>query len=458
VPHEDTIAAIATPFGSGGVGIIRVSGPDACKIALLIFRPSQPDCSWETHHLYHGDIIATDGKTILDEVLISFMRGPHSFTGEDILEINCHGSPVIMQVILSQLVKLGCRPARPGEFSQRAFLNDRIDLSQAEALAAIVNARSEKACAIGMAQLKGALSSEMESLRQLLIEAVAQMEALIDFAEDVSPEESPAVAAQIDDIETRLELLIKSYQTAKIYTEGINIIITGKPNVGKSSLLNTLTGSTRAIVTDIPGTTRDLITATVNIRGLPVNLTDTAGIRKPRNVIEEAGIDLAWKNMGDADLVIVLLDKSRPLTEEDHEIITAAAKGSHIIVVNKNDLPASWEINKLLRFLPDSKIMEISARFGSGIDELRNALADEAGKEMQEDTGTILITNMRQKLALEKACGNIRKAKESIACGLSSEFAVFDLREALDSLDEITGLKINNEILDKIFSSFCIGK
>jgi tRNA modification GTPase len=309
-----------------------------------------------------------------------------------------------------------------------------------------------------MAQLKGALSKEIESLRLLMIEAVAHLEASIDFAEDVSPEESPAIAAQIDIIAGRLELLLNSYQAAKVYTEGINVIITGKPNVGKSSLLNTLTGSTRAIVTEIPGTTRDFITGTVNIRGLPVNLTDTAGIRKPRNVIEKAGIDLVWENLGDADLIIILLDKSRPLTEEDREIITVAAKNKHLIVVNKTDLPASWEINEISRFLLDSKIMEISAKFGLGIDELKNAIADDAGKGKEENSGVVMITNMRHKLALEKAHGNIQKAKESIARGLSPEFAAFDLRKALDSLGEITGLKIDDEILDKIFSSFCIGK
>jgi tRNA modification GTPase len=309
-----------------------------------------------------------------------------------------------------------------------------------------------------LAQLKGTLSKEMESLRLLLIEAVAQLEASIDFSEDVSPEESPAVSAQIDIIAGRLKLLINSYQAAKVYTEGINVIITGKPNVGKSSLLNTLTGSTRAIVTDIPGTTRDFITGTVNIRGLPVNLTDTAGIRQPRNVIEKAGIDLVWENLGDADLIIILLDKSRPLTEEDRKIINVAAKNNHLIVVNKTDLPASWEINEISRFLPDSKIMEISAKFGLGIDELKNAIADDAGKGRQENSGAVMISSMRHKLALEKAHGNIRKAKESIARGLSLEFAAFDLREALDSLGEITGLKIDDEILDKIFSSFCIGK
>nr|HPK54685.1 50S ribosome-binding GTPase [Smithellaceae bacterium] len=247
---QDTIAAIATPSGTGGVGIIRISGPASEKIARLIFHPSRPDCEWVSHRLYHGDIVSIDGRTILDEVLVSLMRRPHSFTGEDVLEINCHGSPVIMQAILSQLMQAGCRLARPGEFSQRAFLNGRVDLSQAEALAALVGARSEKTCAIGLAHLKGALKAEIENMRSLLVEVLAVTETSIDFAEDISGREALEIMPQLTTLTQRLQALIASYQTARIYAEGINVIITGKPNVGKSSLLNTMTGKNKAIVTD----------------------------------------------------------------------------------------------------------------------------------------------------------------------------------------------------------------
>ena len=456
--RQDTIAAIATPFGMAGVGIIRISGPEALKFARRIFQPAHANCPWETHHLYHGDILFADGNTILDEVLISFMRQPHSFTGEDIIEINCHGSPLIIQSILTQLLELGCRLARPGEFSQRAFFNNRLDLSQAEALAAMVAAKSEKAYAIGLAQLKGSLRKEIEALRALVIDALAGLEAAIDFTEDTSHEEIP-VSPQIDQALERIQLLLSSYRTAKAYTEGINVVITGKPNVGKSSLLNTLTGRKKAIVTDIPGTTRDLITDTINISGIPVNLTDTAGIREPQNIIEKEGIDLVWESLTNADVVIILLDGSKPLTNEDKVIIDKNRDGNIIAAINKIDLPPAWEINTIEHlFSRDKNILKISAKFGTGLEELKDTIINLFGSGDDKNTGGAMITNMRHKLVMEKAHKNIQAAKESIEGGMSPEFAAFDLREALDNLDEITGKKINDEILDKIFSSFCIGK
>lgn len=457
--RQDTIAAIATPFGMAGVGIIRISGPKALKFARRIFQSAHANCLWETHHLYHGDIISADDKTILDEVLISFMRKPHSFTGEDVIEINCHGSPLIIQSILTQLLGLGCRLARPGEFSERAFLNNRFDLSQAEALAAMVAAKSAKAYAISLAQLKGSLSKEIETLRALVIDALAGLEAAIDFTEDTSNEEIPVLPPQIDPALERIQLLLSSYRTAKAYTEGINVVITGKPNVGKSSLLNALTGKKKAIVTDIPGTTRDLITDTININGIPVNLMDTAGIREPQNVIEKEGINLVWENLADADVVIILLDCSKPLTNEDKVIIDKNRDGNIIAAINKIDLPPVWEIKTIEHLFPRKKIiLKISAKFGAGLDELKKTIIDLYGSGDDKNTGSAMITNMRHKLAMEKAHKNIQAAKESIEGGMSPEFAAFDLREALDNLDEITGKKINDEILDKIFSSFCIGK
>ncbi len=457
--HQDTIAAIATPFGMAGVGIIRISGLEALKIARRIFQPAHANCPWETHHLYHGDITSADGNTILDEVLISFMRKPHSFTGEDIIEINCHGNPLIIGSILTQLLELGCRLARPGEFSQRAFFNNRIDLSQAEALAAMVAAKSAKAYAIGLAQLKGSLSNEIENLRSLVIDALAGLEAAIDFTEDTFTEEIPLLPPQIDPALEHIQSLLSSYRTAKAYTEGINVVITGKPNVGKSSLINTLTGKKKAIVTDIPGTTRDLITDTINISGIPVNLTDTAGIREPQNVIEKKGIDLVWESLTNADVVIIILDGSKPLTNEDKVIIDKNRDGNIIAAINKIDLPPAWEINTIEHlFSRDKKILKISAKFGAGLEELKNTIMDLSGGNDDKDIGGAIIINMRHKLAMEKTLKNIQAAKESIVGGMSSEFAAFDLREALDNLDEITGKKINDEILDKIFSSFCIGK
>ncbi|MGD0279176.1 MAG: tRNA uridine-5-carboxymethylaminomethyl(34) synthesis GTPase MnmE [Smithella sp.] len=457
--RQDTIIALATPFGMSGIGIIRISGPEALEFARRIFQPSSKNCSWRSHHLYHGDIVSADGKTILDEVLISFMRKPRSFTGEDIIEINCHGNPLIIGSILTQLQELGCKLARPGEFSRRAFLNNRIDLSQAEALCAMISAKSQKAYTIGLHQLKGSLRKEIENLRSCFIDALAGLEAAIDFTEDTSGEMIPEMPPQIDPALEQMRLLLSSYHAAKAYTEGINVVITGKPNVGKSSLLNALTGKKKAIVTDIPGTTRDLITDTINISGIPVNLMDTAGIRKPQNAIEEEGINLVWESLMNADVVIIMLDGSKPLTDEDKIIIDKNKSGHIIAAINKIDLPPAWETNTIEQLFPQGiKLMKISAKTGAGLEELKNTIIALSGSGGNINTGSVMITNMRHKLAIEKAYKNIRTAKESIEHGMSAEFAAFDLREALDNLDEITGKKINDEILDKIFSSFCIGK
>ncbi|ESP62491.1 GTPase and tRNA-U34 5-formylation enzyme TrmE [Smithella sp. ME-1] len=456
---EDTIAAIATPFGLSGVGIIRISGPEALEIARRIFQPSNGICPWESHHLYHGDIVSADGKTILDEVLISSMRKPRSFTGEDVVEINCHGNPIVMHSILTQLHELGCRLARHGEFSQRAFLNNRLDLSQAEALSSMIAAPSAKAYAMGLSQLKGSLSREIEDLRLLLIEALALLETAIDFTEDTSEDKVPEIPPQINQALERTQSLLSSYNSARAYSEGINVIITGKPNVGKSSLLNSLIGRKKAIVTDIPGTTRDMITDTINIKGIPVHLIDTAGIREPQNLIEKEGISLVWESLANADIVIVMLDVSNPLTDEDRLIIDKNKSGKLIASINKIDLPRKWEADALKKLFPrETKFLEISAKLGNGLEELKSTIIDLSVSSNDEYAGSVMITSLRHKLATEKALKNIQNAKESIAQGMSAEFAAFDLREAIDNLDEITGNKINDEILDKIFSSFCIGK
>jgi tRNA modification GTPase len=323
----------------------------------------------------------------------------------------------------------------------------------------MVAAKSAKAYAIGLAQLKGSLSKEIEALRALVIDALAGLEAAIDFTEDTSTEEIPKLPPQIDSALEHIPSLLSSYRAAKAYTEGINVIITGKPNVGKSSLLNALTGKKKAIVTDIPGTTRDLITDTINISGIPVNLADTAGIREPQNLIEKEGIDLVWESMTDADVVIILLDCSQPLTNEDKVIIDKNRNGNVIAVINKIDLPPVWDINTIEHLFPLKKnVLKISAKFGTGLEELKNTIIDLSGSGDDKNIGGAMITNMRHKLAMEKTLKNIQAAKKSIEDGMSSEFATFDLREALDNLDEITGKKINDEILDKIFSTFCIGK
>ena len=457
--RQDTIAAIATPVGAGGIGIIRISGPRALEIARRVFKPNKNNCPWESHVLYHGDIVSADGKTALDEVLISFMRGPNSFTGEDVIEINCHGSAVIMQKILSELVSLGCRLAGPGEFSQRAFFNNKLDLSQAEALAAMVAAPTPQAFSLGLGQLKGKLSAEIEKVRNFLIEALASLEASIDFAEDVPAEDNASVTPQIDEADKSIEKLLSTYHEAKIITQGLNVVITGKPNVGKSSLLNALTGRKKAIVTDIPGTTRDLIVDEIVVHGTVLNLMDTAGIRKPKDAIEKEGISLVWENLANADLSLIVLDGSIPLSPEDEEIMAKNKNANTVIAINKSDLPVAWGVEKIAQLIaPEKKTIKISAKFGLGLTELKKAIIVSCSAQTRPDTGAAMISNLRHKQSLEKAQKNIIEAKEAIARGESPEISAFELREAVDSLDEITGRKINDEVLDKIFSSFCIGK
>ena len=458
--ESDTIAAIATPPGQAGIGVIRISGPLAPEVGCLLFRPFQNKCNWESHHAYHGDILSVDGQTVLDEVLITLMRKPRSFTGEDVLEISGHGNPLILQTILEQLMLLGCRPARPGEFSRRAFLNGRMDLSQAEALAAMIAAQSKQAFALGLSQLKGTLGRDISRLRNLLIDALAMLEAAIDFTEDIAEEDTISEPPQMTLAAATIQKLLATYRSARIISQGISVVITGKPNVGKSSLLNSLAGKKKAIVTDIPGTTRDLIEESITAGGLCLNLLDTAGIRKPQDAIEKEGIDLVWERLEQADVVIILLDGSRPLTEEDFHILdqnkTRAEKV--ILAVNKSDLPGTWSSRQLESFIsPLPPVLSISAKFGDGLEELKSVIVRmQQAVDVSTDEG--MIMQLRHKLALEKAYSTLETARTNLKSNLSPEFSAFELREAIDALDEITGQKIREEVLDKIFSSFCIGK
>ena len=388
------------------------------------------------------------------------MRKPRSFTGEDVLEISCHGNPLILQTILEQFITLGCRPARPGEFTERAFLNGRMDLSQAEALAAVISARSAKAWQIGLAHLKGSLGRKIGELRLLLIDALALLEAAIDFTDDIAEHETPVIPPQVDHAVTGIDLLLATYRQARLFTEGINVVITGKPNVGKSSLLNRLAGRKKAIVTDIPGTTRDVITETITLSGLCVHLTDTAGIRTPQDAIEKEGIDLVWEHLEQADIIVILLDGSKPLTPEDRHVLDQNKNRNCriVIAVNKSDLPAAWTTDQIPdHSLLNLKWLKISAKSGDGLDALKQTMTDLTGSsDIQSDGG--MITQLRHKLALEKAQACLKAARESLQAGQSPEFAAFELREALDALDEITGQKISDDVLARIFASFCIGK
>lgn len=455
----DTIAAIATPSGQGAIGIIRVSGPLAPHAGRRLFRPARGVCAWQSHHAYYGDLLSADGQIVLDEVLVILMRAPHSFTGEDVLEISGHGNPVILQSILEALMQLGCRPAKPGEFSRRAFLSGRMDLSQAEGLAAMISARSARAFQMGLAQCKGGLGRTLGGIRAKLVEGLAELEAAIDFIDDAVTSDASQMAAPLCDALHSIRQLISTYASSQMMTDGLSCVITGKPNVGKSSLLNALAGTKKAIVTDMPGTTRDLIVATTTLNGVTVHLTDTAGIRPPQDAIEKEGIDLVWEHLEGAHIIVILLDGSRPLSDEDRHILTEnSARAERVILaVNKADLPAVWPTQAALRpYFPHAPLATISAKSGVGLDALKNMISKKAGIEDISDTGFIL--QLRHKLALERALENLSAACGNLTASFSPELAAFELREAIDALDAITGEKISEEVLDHIFSTFCIGK
>ncbi len=376
---RDTIAAIATPSGVGGIGLIRISGPSAEGIARRLFRPSRPLAAFLSHHLYHGEIVAPDTGSTLDDVLVAFMKGPHTYTGEDTLEISCHGGPLILRTVLDEIFRAGARPAERGEFTKRAFLNDRLDLSQAEAVLDLVTAQTREGVAAAAGRLKGKLSARIAMIRSAIIDLLAGIEASIDFSAEDGVVEAPGGAfpefqALIDD----LNALAATYRRGRITREGVGIVIAGRPNVGKSSLLNRLLGEKRAIVTAIPGTTRDFIEEAVDIGGIPVRLTDTAGIRPPENAIEKEGIDLVWERLAAADAVLFLLDGSMALTPEDRELLAKIQEKAVIPVINKSDLPQHIDGEALAGLLPGTAPLpiRISAKYGNGIEDLTAAIRE----------------------------------------------------------------------------------
>ncbi|MCD6154152.1 MAG: tRNA uridine-5-carboxymethylaminomethyl(34) synthesis GTPase MnmE [Syntrophobacterales bacterium] len=458
--QKDTIAAIATPCGVGGIGIIRISGSDSEEIGRLLFKSKKSISSFKSHYLYSGNIVSPTTGAILDEVLLSVMRKPHSYTGEDVLEINCHGGPVVLEAVLSEVIKAGARLAEPGEFTRRAFMNNRLDLSQAEAVIDLIMAKTDRGLNLALSHLKGDLSKKINDLRSSIIDLLSIVEISIDFTEeDIHTSPVSELSDSIQHIITSIDEILSTYGEGKILREGLSVVITGKPNVGKSSLLNRLLNENRAIVTSVPGTTRDFIEEVINIKGIPVKFIDTAGIRDVENVVEQEGIRLVWEKVLSSDIVVILLDGSKNLTEEDMEVIEKNKNGEIILAVNKNDLPPTLRNNALSKILPGVKPLWISAKYGDGIPALKEEIYARTLQNGQKDIqSNVILTNLRHKIALEKAGELLAKAKRNIIREISPELAAFDMREALKSLGEIVGETTNEDVLDKIFANFCIGK
>ncbi len=454
----DTIGAISTSIGEGGIAIVRISGDKAKDVVKKIFQAKngQSIKDMKSYTMKYGYIIDENNNHI-DEVIVSFMKGPRSFTAEDTIEINCHGGVVATNKVLEQVIKQGVRIAEPGEFTKRAFLNGRIDLSQAEAVIDIINAKTDLSMKSALMQSEGLISKEIRVLREKLLSTIAHIEATVDYPEDDLEEVTSEMAIRdLDIIKKEIKEFIETAEEGKILREGLSTVIVGKPNVGKSSLLNALTKENRAIVTDIPGTTRDVIEEYINISGIPIKIIDTAGIRETDDVVEKIGVERSRAKINDADLIILILDSSNELTEEDKEIINHISNKKYMILLNKSDLNSKIT-QKDLENINCTNIYSISAKTGEGIDEVRTAIKDMFFKG-EISTNNVIITNTRHKEALLRAYECIESAINTLNYTFAIDLASIDIRNAWTFLGEITGDSLEENIIDKIFKDFCLGK
>ncbi|MBI5198879.1 MAG: tRNA uridine-5-carboxymethylaminomethyl(34) synthesis GTPase MnmE [Nitrospirae bacterium] len=459
---DDTIAAISTPIGEGGIGIVRLSGKDVLRIAGRIFSPARlqtQDSRLKTHTIHYGHIVDPESGNVIDEVLLTFMKAPATYTREDVVEINCHGGIVPLKNVLELCLKEGARLADPGEFTKRAFLNGRIDLTQAEAVIDIIKAKTDRSLKAAMDQLRGSLSLRLNQIRDKLINLTAYIEAHIDFPdEEIDIPSREWVETELTGIIIEINDLIRSSDEGKVLREGISTAIIGRPNVGKSSLLNALLMEDRAIVTEIPGTTRDIIEEFINIDGIALKIVDTAGIRKAKGLAEEEGVRRSLRAIDGADLILLVLDGSQVLKEEDRTLFEKVKGRQGVIVLNKNDLPPKIEEDDLSKVIGEKPLVKISATEMTGIEELRKEISNLIFNGKVNSQEGAIITKLRHKKNLLDAKENLENFRDLLAEGQSSEFLALDLREALDHIGEIVGIVTTEDILDRIFSEFCIGK
>jgi tRNA modification GTPase len=444
--YQDTIAAISTPIGESGIGIVRLSGKDAHSIVQRLFTKQL-----ENRRLVYGHILDPDNGEVVDEVLVAYMKAPHTYTKEDIVEIDCHGGPTPLQRILGLVLSCGARLANPGEFTLRAFLNGRIDLAQAESVLDIIQAKTQASLRLAVQGLGGKLSEPIKTVRRNLMDILAYLTARIDFPEDEVEEQN--IREPLEKAQASLGNLIANADAGIVYRHGVRTAIVGRPNVGKSSLLNRLLRQSRAIVTPVPGTTRDTIEETINIKGVPFILIDTAGIMESANLVEALAVERSRKAIEQADFVLLVIDTSEPVTQSDKDMISLLSEKTVLVVANKCDLPRRADLDEL----PWLQV-SISALTGEGLSELETAMVNAVlgGKIVISDD--LLVTNPRHKEALERAARHLRLARAAIEENLPDDFVTIDLTAALNALGEITGETVTDELLDTIFSRFCIGK
>ena len=454
----ETIAAISTPRGEGGIGIIRISGDDSFDILNKIFTAKNPNKDLGFYKFNYGFIY--EGDQIIDEAMVVRLKGPKTYTCEDVVEINCHGGYLVTQKILELVLKKGARHAEKGEFTKRAFINGRIDLSQAEAVMDIIQGKTEKSISLSLDQLRGDLKEKIKHLKTALLDITAHVNVVLDYPEEGIDEPLPAhLRDNLEDVYDEINRLIESYNKGKKIKEGIKTAIIGKQNVGKSTLLNSLLKEERAIVTHVPGTTRDIIEEVISIKGIPLVLADTAGIRETEDIVENIGVEKSKEIIEKSDLILLVLDASRELEKNDYEIIELIRENGKkaILLLNKIDLERKIEMKKLNEISND--ILEISAKEEKGMEEMEEKIYSFILEEEVEDSSEkLIITNIRHKSALDKTKTAIDNIFETIDTGMPMDLISVDLKEALDSLSEITGEISSEDILDHVFSNFCVGK
>ncbi|MFN0083745.1 MAG: tRNA uridine-5-carboxymethylaminomethyl(34) synthesis GTPase MnmE [Blastocatellia bacterium] len=455
-PDQTTIAAIATPPGAGGIGIIRLSGPDALSLALRLLRDSAGTTLAPNHSVLHL-IVNRETDEVIDETIVTYYKGPHSFTGEDVVEISCHGSPVVLAEVLRLLIGAGATPAQAGEFSLRAFFNQRIDLSQAEAINDLIHARTRYQARIAARQVRGEISRLLQPIKEGLIELIVHFESTIEFVEDdLDPLNLRLYLARMDEYAERLESLASSYRLGRMIRTGVRLALIGLPNVGKSSIFNALLGFDRAIVTHLPGTTRDTLSEGLSIEGIPMTLVDTAGIRETEDLVERIGVERTKSAIADADMIVAVVDSQSSLPDEEKTLFGEFP--IDLYVINKCDLPGAMTAELLRPVAAGTSVARVSALTGDGIAELRDAIHRHLVAGARTGIEDAIITNERHYAALEEALASLKHAREDLAAGFTEEIALTHLHRALRSLGIVTGETLITDILNQIFSTFCIGK
>ena len=454
----DTIAAIATAMSNSGIGIVRISGSEALSIVdqIFVMKNKKRLSEMPTHTIHYGHIY--DGKELIDEVMVLLMKGPKSYTKEDTIEIDCHGGVYVVKRVLETVLKYGARPAEPGEFTKRAFLNGRIDLSQAESVIDIIHSKNEFALKSSLNQLSGAVSEKIKEVRGEILHEIAFIESALDDPEHVSIDGyGERLSEIINEVISKIEVLLKNSENGKLLKEGITTVIVGKPNAGKSSLLNTLVGEERAIVTDIAGTTRDVLEEQINLNGIILNVIDTAGIRETEDVVEKIGVDRAKKYLNNADLVIYVVDTSTALDENDFEIMEMLKDRQTIILLNKSDLKPLTTSSDIVKYV-DKKMIQISTKEQLGIDELENTIKEMFFQGEVSFNDEVYITNIRHKNSLQESLKSLHLVLKSIEDEMPEDFYSIDLMNAYEELGTIIGEAVEDDLVNEIFSKFCTGK